>query len=159
MILKIIRALMHSILLKAIMILRIAKVRLGKGSRIYSNVFIKYPKNILIGNNTFINYGCIIWAAPNSKIIIGDDVILGPRVSLIASNHGIKKDNIIRLNEWLDDDIIIGNDVWLGANSIILAGVKIGNGSVVAANAVVNNDVEPFTVVGGVPAKVISSRG
>ena len=157
-VLKIIRTLIHSILLKVIMTLRIAEVRRGKGSRIYSNVFIKYPHNILVGENTFINYESILWAAPNSKIIIGNDVILGPRVSIIASNHGIEKNILIRLNRWIDKDIIIGNDVWLGANSTILAGVRIGEGAVIAANAVVTSNVEAYTIVGGVPAKVISIR-
>ena len=55
-------------------------------------------------------------------------------------------------------DIIIGNDVWLGSDSKILSGVHIGNGCVVSANAVVTKDVEPYTIVGGVPAKIIGKR-
>jgi maltose O-acetyltransferase len=157
-VLRIIKTLIHSVLLKGIIILRIGKVKLGEGSRIYSNVFIKYPQNILIGTNTFVNYECILWAAPNSKIIIGNDVILGPRVSIIASNHGIEINTLIRLNRWIDQDIIIGDNVWIGANVVLLAGIKIGEGAVVAAGAVVTKDVEPFEIVGGIPAKRIGSR-
>lgn len=53
---------------------------------------------------------------------------------------------------------IIGNDVWIGANSIIIAGVKIGDGAIVASGSIVTKDVEPYTIVGGVPAKVIKYR-
>lgn len=53
---------------------------------------------------------------------------------------------------------VLGHDVWVGTYAVILAGVKIGEGSVIAASAVVTEDVEPFTVVGGVPAKVIGKR-
>lgn len=52
----------------------------------------------------------------------------------------------------------IGNDVWIGHNAIILAGITVGNGAVIAAGAVVTRDVAPFTIVGGVPAKVIRRR-
>lgn len=55
-------------------------------------------------------------------------------------------------------DIVIGNDVWIGSNAKIMSGVHIGDGSIIAANAVVTKDVEPYTVVGGVPAKMIKKR-
>ena len=55
-------------------------------------------------------------------------------------------------------DVIIGNDVWIGHESTIMSGVKIGDGAVIAANSVVVKDVEPYTIVGGNPAKVIKKR-
>lgn len=55
-------------------------------------------------------------------------------------------------------DIIIGNDVWIGFEAIVMAGVRIGDGAIVAARAVVTHDVPPYTIVGGVPAKVIRKR-
>lgn len=123
----------HFIMLKIVMFLRISAIRKGKGSRIYSNVFVKHPENIQVGKNVFINYGCILWATEDSSILIGDDVIFGPRVSIIASNHGTSLNNLIRLNDWKNKDIFIGNDVWIGANVVILPGVSIGNGAVIAA--------------------------
>lgn len=55
-------------------------------------------------------------------------------------------------------DIIIGNDAWIGYNAIIMAGVKIGDGAIVATGAVVVKDVAPYTIVGGVPARMIRRR-
>ncbi|MDE6379336.1 MAG: CatB-related O-acetyltransferase [Muribaculaceae bacterium] len=55
-------------------------------------------------------------------------------------------------------DIIIGNDVWIGYDAVIMAGVKIGNGAIIGARAVVTKDVEPYSIVGGVPAKEIRKR-
>ncbi|MBE5805957.1 MAG: acetyltransferase [Clostridiales bacterium] len=61
--------------------------------------------------------------------------------------------------EWRrKDKVVIGNDVWIGHNAIIMPGVKIGNGAVVGSGAVVTHDVEPYTVVVGVPAKPIKKR-
>lgn len=54
--------------------------------------------------------------------------------------------------------VLIGNDVWIGANVVILPGVKVGDGAILAAGAVITKDVEPYTVVGGVPAKIIRKR-
>lgn len=64
--------------------------------------------------------------------------------------------------QWAKNDInipaIIENDVWIGSNAIIMQGIRVGNGSVVAAGAVVTKDVPPYTIVGGVPAKIIRKR-
>ena len=55
-------------------------------------------------------------------------------------------------------DTVIQNDVWIGYNSLIMPGIKIGNGSIIASNSVVVKDVEPYSIVGGNPAKLIRKR-
>lgn len=152
------RSLIHAMGLRLIMSLRNALVERGSGSRIYSSVSIKYPRNVTIGANVFVNHDCLLWAGPTSRIVVGDDVLFGPRVTLVASNHGIQRDGLIRLNPWEDSDIVVGKDVWLGANSVVLAGVKIGDGAVIAAGAIVTKDVSPYTIVGGIPAKAFGKR-
>nr|WP_279663758.1 acyltransferase [Ectobacillus ponti] len=137
---------------------RQSKIKKGVNSKIYFNAFIKYPDHITLGDNVFINYDCILWAAPNGKIKVGNDVLLGPGVKIIASNHGTSAEQLIRLNPWDDGDITIENDVWIGANTIILKGITIGQGAVIAAGSIVNKDVPPYTIYGGAPAKKIRDR-
>ena len=119
---------------------------------------MKYPENIEIGDETFVNHLCSIWAGPSSQVRIGRDVLFGPGVSVIASNHGIERGEPIRLQAWSDRDITIGDDVWIGAHSVVRAGVTIGDGCVVGAGAVVTRDLPPYTVCAGVPARVLSLR-
>lgn len=130
----------------------------GRSVKIAPTAFFKYPRNISIGDNTFINHHCCVWAAPNGSITIGKDVLFGPNVSVIASNHGIARGLPIRLQPGGDASITIGNDVWLGANVVVTAGIVIGDGCVVGAGAVVTRDLPPYTVCGGVPAVVLRHR-
>ena len=130
----------------------------GNNVKISPTAFFKFPKKIFVGNNTFINHNCCIWAAPEAKIIIGSDVLFGPNVVVSASNHGTSRLDLIRVQPGLDEDIEIGDDVWIGANSIITAGVKIGRGCVVGAGSVVTKDLPPYSVCAGLPAKVLRFR-
>jgi acetyltransferase-like isoleucine patch superfamily enzyme len=84
---------------------------------------------------------------------------MSPRVSIYAENHlfddpelNIKEQGVKR------EFVKIEDDCWIAANTVILAGVTIGRGSVIAAGSVVTKDVPPYSIVGGVPAKVIKSR-
>jgi acetyltransferase-like isoleucine patch superfamily enzyme len=87
-------------------------------------------------------------------LILGDRVSIGPGVVLVISSHA----NHSRIMESIPASkapIVICDDVWIGANATLLQGVTIGKHAAVAAGAVVNQPVEPFTLVGGVPAKQI----
>jgi carbonic anhydrase/acetyltransferase-like protein (isoleucine patch superfamily) len=93
-------------------------------------------------------------------ISIGEDCLLAPHVTVVSENH--KYDNAgetIRTQGETRARTTIGNDVWIGAGAVILGGACIGDGAVVAAGAVVRGNVEPFDIVGGVPARVIGRRG
>lgn len=104
---------------------------------------------IRIGNNCFINNGTIIEC--RKKVEIGDNARIGYRVLINdTNNHSIDGKEPVK-----NEPVIIGNNVWISSNSTILAGVKIGDNAVIAAGAVVTKDVEPNTVVAGVPAKVV----
>ena len=109
-----------------------------------------YGKNITIGKRVFINMGCKF--QDQGGITIGDDVLIGHNVVLATLNHDMDPDKRASL---IPSPIHIGDKVWIGSNATILAGVTIGEGAIVAAGAVVNRDVPPRTVVGGVPVKVI----
>jgi acetyltransferase-like isoleucine patch superfamily enzyme len=119
----------------------------------------KIEGKLEIGKNTYIGEFNNIRAA-GGEIIIGDDCLISQYVTIVASNHNIKRNLKILEQGWdeLKTGIVIGNDVWIGANSVILPGVHIGNGAVIAAGSVVNKDVAPYSIVGGVPAKFLKSR-
>lgn len=112
-----------------------------------------------IGDRVSVNQNVLLGAADGGSIFIGNDVLIGPNVVLRASDHVFKtKDKPIREQGHTGGKIVIGNDVWIGANVVVLPNVTIGEHSVVAAGAVVTNDVEPWSTVGGVPAHIISRR-
>jgi acetyltransferase-like isoleucine patch superfamily enzyme len=90
---------------------------------------------------------------------IGDGVRIGAGTVIIPSNHVFSDPDVpIYLQGSAGTGICIEDDVWIGANCTILDGVHIGQGSVIAAGAVVNKDVAPYSVVGGVPARLIKKR-
>lgn len=114
---------------------------------------ISIGKRFSCNNNVHLN------ASINGEIVIGDDVLIGPNCVLRSSDHNFKNPNTaINKQGHNSGKIVIGDDVWIGANCTILKNVEIGNGAVIAAGAVVNKDVEPFSIVGGVPIKTISYR-
>lgn len=98
-----------------------------------------------------------------AKIIIGNKVLFGPKVSIINGIHpyyisGQFVYDIKAKNPTDDEDVVIKDDVWVGANVTILKGVTIGRGAVIAAGSVVTKDVAPYTICGGIPGKKIKNR-
>lgn len=112
-----------------------------------------------IGDWVSLNQNVLLNAADGGNIIIGNNVLIGPNVVFRASNH-VFLDNgrPIRQQGHTGGRIVVEDDVWIGANVVVLPNVIIGAHSVVAAGAVVTNDVEPWTIAGGVPAQKISQR-
>jgi acetyltransferase-like isoleucine patch superfamily enzyme len=106
-----------------------------------------------------INSRVSIDASRGGRIIIGNDVLIGQNVVLRASNHLFSAtDAAIVSQGHTGGEIVVEDDVWIGANVVIVPGVTIGAHAVVAAGAVVTHHVNAWTVVGGVPARVISHR-
>ncbi len=138
----------------------IKKATIGKGANIRPNVILREPQNIVIGdfcgfnNNTILNGG-----KEKAKLIIGNYVRVGPNVCIYVANHNIYDSGIPIVNQgYTEKDVIIENDVWIGANSVILPGVHIGKGAVIGAGSVVTKNLPPYSICGGVPAKVIKQR-
>jgi len=123
-----------------------------------TGVIAQKGTGIVIGDRTGI--GARAFIAGQGGVTIGSDVITGPNIQIFSENHNfddttltIKEQGVAR------QPTIIGNNCWLGGGITILAGVTIGDGCVIAAGSVVTKSVPPNSVVAGVPAKVIKTRG
>lgn len=135
-----------------------AKMHMAGNPRIHPTASLRCGQNIYFGKNSHINQYCCIWASDNSKIVMGDDLLMGPGVKIFSSNHGSNIGMPMNIQTPVEKDIIIGNDVWLGANSVVVAGVTIGDSTIVAAGSVVTKDIPTNVIVGGIPAKIIKKR-
>lgn len=118
--------------------------------------------NLSIGDYTSIPKGSVFYCT-EASLTIGRKVILGPNPTIITGDHRIDvvgKYIMDSKEKLLENDVpvIIEDDVWCGANVTILKGVTIGHGSVIAAGAVVTKSCPPYSIIGGVPAKVLKMR-
>lgn len=114
---------------------------------------------VIIGDRTLINIDCDLTGHKDGKITIGNDVLFAPRVVVLGTMHAYRdRTLLIRAQGILAKPVTVEDDVWIGLNAVITPGVHIGRGAVVGANAVVTKDVEPYAIVGGIPARVIGFR-
>jgi len=125
--------------------------------RIREGVTVWYPRGLSVGKNCSLNEWGYIQAY--GGVTIGNGVRIAARFSLLSVDHSFSDlETPIYKQPLIAEEIIIEDDVWIGINATVLRGVRIGKGAIVSAGAVVNKDVPPFAIVGGVPAKVISWR-
>lgn len=132
-------------------------ITLGARVEIEHDVFLKMTGGTLtIGDYTFIGRGCEIDVA--QSVTIGAHTLLAPNVFITDHTHNHARGQ--RLDEQGNRvaAVTIGSDAWIGAHAVVLAGVTIGDGAIVGAGAVVTRDVAPYSIVAGVPARVIGSR-
>ncbi len=110
-----------------------------------------------IGDNSAI--GAYSFLGAQGQILIGKNVIIGPRVSIFSENHKFNDiQTPIRLQNTTRKGVTIEDDCWIGSGSIILDGVNIGHGCVIAAGSVVTKSISSYSVAAGVPARVIKRR-
>lgn len=126
----------------------------AKNINIQNNSY--FDSNVVIGDNSGIGTKSLI----QGPCEIGANVMMGPETVILTRNHKFDNINVPMIEQGFSEPnkVIIEDDVWIGIRTIILPGVKIGRGAIIAAGAVVSKDVEPWSIVGGVPAKVIKNR-
>lgn len=136
----------------------------GNNVRIEPDRVFAGLSNIFLGNHIYIGPRSLIYST-GAQLRIQDHFISGPGLTIITGDHRTnyigKYIDEIRGKDKLpenDKDVLIEKDVWCGANVTILKGVTLHRGCVVAAGAVVTEDVPAYSIVGGVPAKVLSMR-
>jgi galactoside O-acetyltransferase len=112
-----------------------------------------------VGDNASINSNVQLGAADGGSITIGRDVLIGPNSVLRASDHEHASREIpIKNQGHTGGTIVIEDDVWIASNCVILKNVRIGAHSIVAAGSVVTKDIQPYSIVAGAPAKIVSKR-
>ncbi len=131
---------------------RVSGMTIGTGSTIHTGARFYNPENIVIGTGTIIGEGVVLDG--RDKLVIGDHVDFATDVMVYNCQHDIHSEDFHAVG----GPVHIEDYVFIGPRAIILPGVTLGKGSVVAAGAVVAKDVEPMTIVGGVPAKMIGER-
>jgi len=131
---------------------RAGGARVGAGCGLRGGSYYTRPRNLTVGQRCWINRNCYLDL--NDRIVLEDDVQLGPGTSIITTTHTIGPPHD-RAGRMVTAPVLIGSGCWLGANVTVLPGVSVGPGSVIAAGAVVTRDVPPNVLVAGVPATVI----
>jgi len=158
------------------------RIHLGHGARIARNVALRanspLDPGIAIGDQCMVQDGALLnasegfvhvgdrtWIGPfcviygNGGVRIGRDVMIAAHSCVTSVGHRHEELHIPMMAQGIEvGPVTIEDDVWIGMNCTILPGVTVGRGAIVAAGAVVRSDVAPFTIVGGVPARVIDQR-
>ena len=132
--------------------LRIFGAKIAKTANVYSSAKVYYPANLVMGE-----YSCLasdVDCYNVAPVIIGEQSTVSQGAYLCTASHDITDPR----NHLVTKPIVIEGQAWVGADAFVGMGVTIGEGAVVGARAAVFKDVEPWTVVGGNPARVIKKR-
>lgn len=134
-----------------------ATAQFGRRCVIDRYMTIECRGRLAVGDDVI--FGHHVTLGVNDAVTIGNDCLIAELVSIRDHDHEFERTDVpMRRQGARSRPVVIGNDVWIGSKATILSGVTIGDHSIIAAGAVVTSDVEPGTIVGGVPAKVIGSR-
>lgn len=133
-------------------IFRCIHTQISPGAFIMRKNYIKNPNNLSLGKNSHINAFCIIDA--RAPIRIGNNTSISYKNSIITGSHEYNSEEFTGIFK----PITIEDYVWIGAGCTVLQGVTIGKGAIICAGSLVNKDVEPYSIVAGIPAKTIGKR-
>lgn len=129
----------------------VCRIKIGKSASVHMRTYIM-GRRIRIGRNSVINHSCMLDG--RDFLYIGENVSISPYVHIITASHSVNSPSF----DYIAKQVEIEDYVWIGSRATILPGVKVGKGAVVAVGAVVTKNVEPYTIVAGVPAQKIGDR-
>jgi maltose O-acetyltransferase len=137
--------------------LRMMGAKIGRRPNFYPGVWISPGWNLEVGDD--VDFALDVIVVTSGGVRIGSRVLIGYRTQINSRNHRIPpRPGRIFDSKHESRPVVIGDDVWIGGNCLILPGVTIGEGAVIAGGAVVTRDVEAYSIVGGVPARLIKYR-
>jgi acetyltransferase-like isoleucine patch superfamily enzyme len=128
------------------------KFDFSENSSIFMHCTFDAAKGLTIGKASVINAKCRL--DTRGEIIIGNNVSISQEVLILTADHDVETPDFAGRSR----KVVIEDFVWIGTRVMILPGVVIGKGAIIAAGAIVTRNVEPFTVVGGVPARILKGR-
>lgn len=133
---------------------RLMGLSMGKNVNIEKGA--NFASDLRIGDRSSVGKNALI----SQNVIIGKDVMMGPECIILTQNHNHFNPDIPMIEQGYEvmKSVEIGDDVWIGARVTILPGVKVGNHTIIGAGAVVTKDVPDYSIVAGVPAKIIKLR-
>ncbi len=139
-------------------LLRWRGAKVGTRVKIWRDVWVDDCRMLELGNDISIGKSAMFICG--GGISIGSRVMIAHGAKIISSGHRIpdSAEESLRFSGPAAERVTIGDDAWIGAGALVLPGVTIGQGAVVAAGAVVTKDVEPRTIVAGVPARLLRTR-
>jgi acetyltransferase-like isoleucine patch superfamily enzyme len=135
-------------------------VVIGEGTQVNEYVIVRSPlSKLIIGKGSHIGPFSVIFTYLYG-VFIGDHVMIAPHCVIVEGSHEYKNLDLpmALAGDFSKGPIIIEDDVWIGANCTVIQNVKIGKGAIIGANSFINKDVDPYSIMGGVPAKQIGSR-
>lgn len=146
----------YSVICMKIRYLFLKRIAMTCGKNINIEQNVTFGEELEIGDNSTIGFNSDIYGS----VHIGKNVMMGPEVAIYTHNHQHKTLEIPMIEQgyMVSEDVIISDNVWIGRRVLIMPGVEIGEGAIVGAGAVITKNVEPFSIVGGNPAKLIKYR-
>ncbi len=126
--------------------------QVGKNVWIEPDFRCEFGKNITIGDNVYINFGCVILDC--GQVVIGNSTLIGPNVGIFSGNHTLDAEERAA-GGLVPKDIRIGERVWIGGNVSIVPGVSIGSNTIIAAGSVVTRDIPDGVLAAGNPCRVL----
>lgn len=133
--------------------LRLWLKRFGAGTGVQRGCRFLNGRKVELGDRNVVNFGCL-FDGRIYRIVTGTDVSIGPEAAILTLGHDPQSPDFVNKG----GDVIIGDRVWICYRAIVLPGVNIGEGAVIAAGAVVTEDVAPYAIVAGSPARQIGER-